>query len=132
MSHQTTDDTIRILMGGSLSKPCTGLHETGGHWGLGTSSVRISKRAPTFTAGFNWQLVPGSHFYMRWFDFADLARRGWAIIFQVHAPDEPGHKPAEYACAWVPPEMKADAERWLDFLNGEIRDRLAVAAARDK
>lgn len=122
------DARIKIVLQGILVEPSTGLYETGGFWGLQSSSVRINKRFPEFSAGFNWDLAPTSHFYKRWFDYPDLGKRGWMIMFQVHPPDEPGHRPAEYICAWVPPDREKDADQWIDFLNAEIRDRLRTAS----
>jgi hypothetical protein len=89
-------------------------------------AVHIDKRPPYYSDGFEHRLEPSAHFYKRRFDFADLNKAGWAIVFQTLPPDEDStsERTAEYFAAWVPPDREADADRWIAFLNAEILDRL--------
>lgn len=118
-----TDDVMKSLMRTLMTRPTAGIRDTGDSWGLDVGP-RINKRRATFTDGFGYDLHPKSHFYKRWFDFPETNKRGWAVIFQVAPPGEKWARMSEYFAAWVPPEREADADRWIEFLNGEIRKRL--------
>lgn len=126
MSETVTNEIIKTLLRGSRRAPLDGLHETGDAWSLG-SSVRIDKRYPLFSDGFERDLLPSSHFYKRWFELAEHGQRGWAIVFQVFPPGTLPWPKAEYFAGWVPPERGDEADRWIEFLNNEIRDRLQRA-----
>lgn len=126
MSETVTDETIKTLLRGSRRAPLDGLHETGDAWSLG-ASVRIDKRYPLFSDGLERDLLPTSHFYKRWFELAEPGQRGWAIVFQVFPPGTLPRPKAEYFVGWVPPERGDEADRWIEFLNHEIRDRLQRA-----
>lgn len=128
MSHAVTDENIRILLDSIRREPIKGLRETGDAWSLG-QSVRIDKRYPLYSDGFEHDLLPSSHFYKRWFEFADTGQKGWAIVFQVFAPGTLPWPKAEYFVGWVPPEQATDATRWIEFLNAEIRARFQGAAS---
>lgn len=119
-----TEDVIRVYMRGT-EDPSPGIWETAIAWGL--RSVRIDKRHPKFSDGFERDLDPTSHFYKRWFELADIDKRGWAIVFQVAPPESTQREVAEYFCGWVPPERGDEADQWISFLNDQIKDRLRAA-----
>ena len=128
MTAIVTDESIRILLGGSCETPLSGIKETPAVWDLG--GLRIKRRYPEWVAGFARDLYPQSHFYKRWFALPTTAQRGWAVIFQVRpvaeaAPDQK----VEYLAGWVQPERADEADRWIEFLNSEIRKRLQEKAA---
>lgn len=121
-----TDDTIRLLLSAKkLDGDFADLEDYKTEWSLGTFS--ISKLRPTYGIGWTLPLQPASRLYKRWFEFHDLAVRGWAIIFRIADPvGEPTGK-FEVFVGWVPPERERDADRWIAFLNAQIHDRLVKA-----
>jgi len=114
-----TDDRLRHLYKSNKLEGWMELHDAGDEWFLGTFSIH--KFAPMFRIGWGFDLAPESHLLRRWFELPDLGVKGWAIIF--HNADPHG----EIFVGWVPPERKDAADRWIAFLNGEIRDRLVKA-----
>lgn len=126
MTDAITDKAIRTLMRTVAADPIACLHETGDAWGFG-QSLRIDKRWPQFTDGFNRNLRPESHFYKRRFDVADAGVQRCAIIFRVFVPVDPPAQRSEYFAGWVPLDRETDADQWITFLNAEIRDRLVTA-----
>lgn len=120
-----TDETLMRLISGASTRRIEALEESEYHWHLGTFS--IMKRSPKYSDGFVHDLRPESCFYKRWFDFPAIGKRGWAIMFHTRDP-APDHDPknwTEQFPGWVPPERVRDADRWIEFLNREIRDRLS-------
>jgi hypothetical protein len=124
-----TDKTLRILLGGSRAAPLEKLEESRAAWHLGTFS--ILKHQASYHNGFGYALHPESCFYKRWFNFPDLEKSGWAVLFHASDPD-PGSDPddSEQFPGWVPAERVGDADIWIEFLNGEVRARLADEAQR--
>lgn len=129
MTEAVTDDRLRVLLGIHRA-PVERVEDTGDSWALGPS-VRIHKRFATFSTGFGYDLLPWSRFYRRPFDFPDLGKRGSVIVFQFFPPGLLPWPTAEYFAGWVPPEREADADRWVAFLNDEIRARVAQKPRRD-
>jgi hypothetical protein len=121
-----TDETIRSLLRGSCAKPLATLEESDGAWHLRTFS--ILKYGASFHIGFGYSLRPESCFYKRWFDFPDLGKVGWAIMFHAYDPalDHDPKAWTEQFTGWVPPERVHDADTWIEFLNRQVHDRLAV------
>lgn len=117
-----TDDTIRLLLD---SKQIENLREDPDSWRLGTFG--ILKRQPSFNNGWTFPLQATSRFYKRWFDLPDLGARGWVIIFRIFDPVGEPTEPYEQFPGWVPPERGGDADRWIEFLNAQIRARLTGA-----
>jgi len=121
-----TDDTIRLLLGAKkLDGDFANLEDYKTEWSLGTFS--ISKLRPTYGIGWTLPLQPSSRLYKRWFEFNDLAVRGWAIIFRIADPVGPPTGKFEVFVGWVPSDRERDADRWIAFLNAEIHDRLVAA-----
>jgi hypothetical protein len=118
-----TDERIRSLLRGAPDiRQLTNLKEDDEAFRLLTFSIK--KHQPKYSNGWSSDLRPTSRFYKRWFDLPDIGVRGWAVIFRIHDPDgTPGTY--ELMPGWVPPEGERDADRWIEVLNGEIRDRLA-------
>src|SRR5689334_3717585 len=125
MRTGVTDDVIRVLLRGSCSAPLNDLEETSDAWHLFTFS--ILKHQPSFNNGWTWALRPESRFYKRWFDFPEMGMRGWAIIFRIFDPVGEPDQVYEHFPGWVPQERESDADRWIDFLNAEIRARFGTA-----
>ncbi len=121
-------------------------------------SLKINRRWASFRSGYTYSLRPESHFYKRWFEFPDLGKRGWAIIFQAFDPakapeavtlDEAqcddysdddnitrlnfinSGRRAEFIAGWVPPEDEAKADEWIAFLNAEIQARVREEAEEE-
>lgn len=124
-----TDETLKILLQGSNARPLEALEESDGQWHLNTFS--ILKHRPSFHTGFGYALRSESCFYKRWFDFPDIGKRGWALMFHAYdpPPDQASALGTEHFPGWVPPERVRDADTWIDFLNGQVRARLTEANA---
>lgn len=125
-----TDETLKNLLRGSCADPLTALEESRSDWHLDTFS--ISKHQASYHTGFGYALRPESCLYKRWFDFPEIGKRGWAVMFHAYDPP-PDHDPrgwTEQFPGWVPPERVRDADTWINFLNGEVRARLAEAEQR--
>jgi hypothetical protein len=113
MSDHLTDQELRIELG-MHSTPLGGIKDADHEWFLGLLS--ISKRHPSFRSGFSHPLHVESVFRKQWFDID--GRCGWAVIFDTR-PIEP-----TYFAGWVPAEREVEVDKWIAFLNGEIRKRL--------
>lgn len=105
--------------------PLTGIHETE-HERTFDGSPRFDKRWPHYRAGFGRDLDERARFLKRWFDFPDLGKRGWAIIFQNYPPPGPS---CELFLGWVPHEREAEADGWISFMNAETARLLRESAA---
>jgi tetratricopeptide (TPR) repeat protein len=126
MTTEFDDDLLRIFLRGTRSEPLRTLQDLDGWLHLFTFS--ISRDRPVYSDGWTHDLRPESRLYKRWFDLPDTKKRGWAIIFRIFDPQEPGTKNFESIPGWVPPEREADADRWIRRLNDEIHARLTAAA----
>ena len=115
------DEDIKISLGTHLT-PLNGIEELGTEWNLG--SLTIDKRRPAWRMGWGGRLTSASHLRKQRFDFANTNQRGWALIFRSFDRDAKTGLPEEFFVGWVPPEREADADRWIDFLNSQIKDRL--------
>lgn len=124
MTIAVTDDVIRMFVTSPKCREPVVLGENDGAWYLGTLS--ISKHRPGYSDGWGHDLRPDSRFYKRWFDFPDLGKRGWAIIFRVFEPTGDVAQKYEYFPGWV--EREAEADEWIAFLNDQIQARLREAA----
>lgn len=129
MRTAVTDDVIRTLISSAGRRdPLEGLHENGSEWGLGTFG--ILKHGAGYSDGWGHSLRPESRFYKRWFEFPDLDKRGWAIIFRIFDPvGEPAHQYESFP-GWVPADRAAEADEWIAFLNARIAERLSASAAQ--
>ena len=104
--------------------PIGGLVDRGDTWFVGFAGVY--KDRPEYKHGFGGTLFPESRFYKRWFDYADLGKKGWLIIFRIWDRDSNPKHPGLYEVlpGWVPPEREREADHWITFMNQEIRARL--------
>jgi hypothetical protein len=123
--YSVTDDVIRVLYRSKQIDEDFELTELGSEWFLGTFS--IDKHEACFRIGWTYPLQPASRLYGRWFELADLGLSGWAIIFRITDPIGEPTGTYEIFVGWVPAARRADADRWIDFLNSEIRNRLVKA-----
>jgi hypothetical protein len=114
MSVTLTDDELRMELDFNRN-PLEQIKETETEWLLGTWTLSKSHR--TWRVGYAHPLVAGASF--RTFPFDLDGRRGVAVFFE--SADEP---PWIFA-GWVPPERAREAEKWVEFLNSEIANRLA-------
>ena len=125
-----TDDTLKSLLEVSRSSPLDGLKDYGDDLALYTFS--ISKHRPVYSNGWTFSLWPESCFYKRWFDFPEIGKMGWAIMFHIVNPvgEEIRTKwrgETEHFPGWVPPDRGPEADKWIAILNAEIAKRLAEA-----
>jgi len=129
---ETTDEQLRLALW-MISSPIDGISEDEDFWYL-AHLFGISKRKPEFRAGYVFDLSPESRLYKHWFDFPDLGKKGWAIIFRRwdrgSNPQHPGV--SESYRGWVPPEREKEADHWIAFLNQEIRARLRASGQTPK
>ena len=107
--------------------PLAGIRETTNERTF-DGSPRFDKRRPQFSTGFWTGLDERARFLKRWFDFPDLGKRGWSIIFQDFPPPGPD---CEWFLGWVPPEREAEADGWIAFMNAETQ-RLLRKDATEK
>ncbi len=126
MKNQMSDGALRVFL--KSFPPMEALDESGDWLGFPDNPLGIHKRDARYNTGWTAALTPGAHFLRRWFEFPELNRRGWAIIFRLYAADESGPDPIEFFGGWVLPEQEADADQWIARLNTEIRARLAATA----
>jgi len=120
----TTDRIRYVAENPRLHPALAGIKETESKWMLGPMSV--SKRKAQ--GGTSWESAFDSTTAFRkdWFEFPDIDKRGWAIIFRNYTHrDRLGELPIEYVAGWVPPDRAARADEWIAFMNGEIQKRLA-------
>lgn len=131
MIKAMTDEVLRTLLGGSRSQPLGELEESSdGWWHLFTFA--ISKSRAVYSDGWTHPLRPESRLYKRWFEFPDIGMRGWAIIFRIFDPTGEPEQMYETFPGWVPPDREKDADRWIEFLNAQIRDRISTSASPGK
>lgn len=126
MSYDVDDRLIRALLGGTRRSPLDGLHDNGDEWMLGTFG--ILKRRASYSDGWVHNLRPESRFYKRWFEFPEIHARGWAIIFRIFDPIGEPKQEYESFPGWVQPGNEEAADRWIAFLNDQIKARLREAA----
>jgi len=120
-----TDDQLRQRMATHHERPLLGIQENEDHrWFDG--NPRFEKRSPTYGVGWWFHMDERARFLKRWFDFPDLGKRGWAIIFQDFPPPGPD---CEWFLGWVPPEREAEADGWIAFMNAETQRLLREDAA---
>lgn len=117
-----TDGRIRSSY---RAKEISDLVEYEHEWLLNTFG--IDRHEPYYRIGWSFGLRPESRLYLRWFELADEGVKGWAVVFRIFDPVGEPTTNYELFVGWVPPARKADAERWVEFLNAEIRDRLEEA-----
>lgn len=130
LDGMTLDEIHERFRVGTIREPIDRLKEAESYWSFGSPSpVRFDRRRPAFSYGFGAQLDPRATLLKRRFDFPDLNRTGWAIIFQNSPP--PGEQ-CEWFLGWVPPEREGEADTWIAHLNAEIAARFREAAARAK
>ncbi len=124
MRDFSDDDQLRKTLQVLRDSPLTGFSEDPEVWHLETFG--IFKRQCAFNIGWTFGLWPESRLYKRWFDFPDLGKKGWAIIFRVWDADSNPKYPGVYEKfpGWVPPEREEEADQWITFLNAEIQDRI--------
>lgn len=127
MNRPYSNDDLRILLG-AHPEPLAGVEETDDEWWLGRLSV--NKKCPEFRSGYSHSLQPESKFRKQWFEFRD-GRKGWVAIFQLFDPASPNPAPPEYLAGWVMADREPDLDKWIEFLNAEIRDRLIQAQRVD-
>lgn len=126
-----TDEKLRLALW-MISSPIDGLSEDEDGWHL--ALLEIHKRKPEYRTGYVCNLRPEARLYRRWFDFPDLEKRGWAIIFRGWDRDSDPQHPGAYETyrGWVPPEREKEADHWIAFLNQEIRARLRESGQTPK
>jgi hypothetical protein len=133
VDRAVTDESLRPSVAGDpLRHPLEGLEDRSDAWFL--EYVGIYKTRPEYKHGFGGYLFPASRFYKRQFDFPDLGKKGWLIVFRIWDRDTNPHHPGLYEvrCGWVPPERAQEADHWIAFLNQEIRARLRESGQTPK
>jgi hypothetical protein len=119
MKGLLNDDTLKDLI--LVRRPIDALTETDQFWLAGT--LRLMKRRPHFHYGFGGTLTNDSLFRKQRFHYPEASAEGFALILLgfIH----PSGEPEEFFAGWVPPEAEAEMDRWIAFLNRQIRLRLA-------
>jgi len=105
--------------------PISGLREDDDYRYFGRGPG-FHKRWPHYRLGWSCHLADGACFLKRPFDFPDLGKRGWAMIFQNFQP--PGED-CEILLGWVPPEREREVDDWIAFMNAETQRLLRDDAA---
>jgi hypothetical protein len=127
MSLDATDQTLKTLLRPRKDRPLERLQENDDWVGLDT--FQISKHRAVYSDGWTADLRSESCAYKRWFDFRDIDMRGWAVMFHIFDPLGDQSSECEQFLGWVPPDRVADADRWLDVLNEQVRARLRARTA---
>lgn len=98
-----------------------GVDETDQEWHLG--QISVDKTEPYFRWGMGFGLSNTSRFRKEPFTSAD---RGEIVAVVFHQFDTEEHdKPvAEYLAGWVEKEREAELDKWIEFMNGQIAERL--------
>lgn len=117
-----SDDVIKSLLR-TFPWPLSGVEETKTDWALGF--VTISKRHPYFGRGYGGTLGPTSRFRKQWFEAADTQFRGWLVIFRAFDKGTATGDPEDVFAGWAPPEQELEVDRWVAFMNEQIKQRLA-------
>jgi hypothetical protein len=128
MRNQMSDEALRLFVKASRA-PMTALDESADWIGFPRNPLAIHTRDALYTSGWTATLTPTCHFLSRRFDYPDLDRSGWAIIFRLYRPDDSGPDPVEIFGGWVGAEQAALAEQLTARLNAEIGGRLGAKAA---
>jgi hypothetical protein len=113
MSHLSEQDLRSYLR--FTKEPLSGLRQDENWWRLGP--IDVSKKHPTFRAGFGHPILAETRFELQPFDID--GRQGIAII--LHS----GGKPPEYFVGWVDRTGEATGKQWVADLNAELRARLS-------
>ncbi len=115
-----TDEQIRgVYASKKLEGRWGDVRDGDAEWVLGTFSIH--KHRPACRIGWGFDYGAEAYLFRRWFEFEDLGVKGWAIIF--HHDDPSG----EIFVGWVPEDRRADADRWIDFINGVVYEALVRA-----
>jgi hypothetical protein len=85
--------------------------------------LTLDKARPSFSYGWGGKLSPESQFRKERFSYPAINAAGFALVLRafVHASGEP----EEFFAGWVPLEVEAELDRWIEFLNTQIALRLA-------
>jgi hypothetical protein len=124
-SNAMSEARIKVLV--AHAAPLEGITETDGEWIIG--SMHVGKREPVGGTSWRGRFDETTGFRAEWFDFPDVSRRGWAIVFRHTAHASENAEPIEYIAGWVPPEREGEARDWVGFLNREIKSRLREASS---
>lgn len=124
---EITEDRIRLVA--LPSYPIVELKETSTSWVLG--AISLSKTYPGFSYGFGGTLNHDSRFRKQPFTFA-TGTPAIALIFRRCDVGAKTGLPEEWFCGWVPVDREREAERWVRFLNQELRWRLVEKRERDE
>lgn len=126
--EKTDADHYRYMLehGGRIN----GIVEAKDSWGHG-GNVWIAKDQPVFKVGpYVIPLRASTHYYRSKFTVEAGGKRvaGWALWFQPDPRDASRFANGRVLCGWTDDGNKAAS--WVDFLNHQIRARLAEAASR--
>jgi hypothetical protein len=127
MSGEYTETEIRRQAVPSF--PIDDLEENATGWSLGI--ISLSKAHPVFSYGFSGSLNHDSRFRKQSFTFASGAA-AVALIFRRSDHAGKDGNAEEWFCGWVPPEREPEADRWIKFLNNELRWRLVEKREREE
>jgi hypothetical protein len=108
--------------------PIEDLEENATGWSLGV--ISLSKSHPSFSYGFSGSLNHDSRFRKQPFTFTSGAA-GVALIFRRSDDGGKYGDAEEWFCGWVPLGREPEADRWIKFLNHELRWRLVEKRERE-
>ena len=98
-----------------------GLEETPDCVRLG--ALEIGRTGHTYRFGYSYDISETSRFIKRAFDFPDLPRSGFAVIFRQFDRFTEEDDPPEFAIGWVGPDEEAALDGWLERLQEMLRER---------
>ncbi|MCE9573520.1 MAG: hypothetical protein K8W52_10215 [Deltaproteobacteria bacterium] len=120
MTTEDDDAIAKLKVAAKFEPPLTGIEETRTEWLLG--QMHVSKLRAEGGTSWRTRLTSSSRFHTR----ATLADVGPVIGVFLRVRDAlQDQPPIEHLAGWVPAERGADAIEWMEFLNQQIRVRVA-------
>ena len=86
--------------------------------------VAIHDRDAAFRMGWWGTLSPTSQFRLLPFTADEVGFDGVAVLFRQFESSKYKDHPVDYLAGWVPVEMLARAQAWVDDMNARIAARL--------
>jgi hypothetical protein len=86
-------------------------------------SLEIDRSGHTYRFGYSYDISETSRLLKRAFEFPDMQRAGFAVIFRQFDRFTEEDDPPEFAVGWVGVDEEDALDGWLDRLNGMLRER---------